>query len=88
MDLKKIAKITEGFSGADLDALCREAGMHALRENKKTKEVKMEHFENALKEIGPSLNKRIIEFYEKFSERTKRKIVEEAKQEERVKYVG
>ncbi len=89
VDLKKLAKKTEGFSGADLDALCREAGMRALRENKKAKEVKMNHFETALKELGPSLNKRIIEFYEKFGERAKRKIVEEAKvEEQQLKYVG
>ena len=86
--MKKLAKKTENFSGADLDALCREAGMYALRENKKTKEVKMKHFEKALKEIRPSLNKRIIDFYKQFDERTKKKIVEEIKPEEQLKYVG
>jgi len=32
VDLKKLAKATEGYSGADLEALCREAGINAIRE--------------------------------------------------------
>jgi len=85
VNLKKLAKETENLSGADLDALCREAGMYALRENKKTKEVTMKHFEKALKEIKPSLNKRILEFYEQFNERKKKKVIEEEKD---LGYVG
>jgi len=88
VNLKKLAKETENLSGADLDALCREAGMHALRENKKTKEVTMKHFEKALKEIKPSLNKRILEFYEQFNERTKKKVIEGEKEEKELGYVG
>ncbi len=32
VDLKKLAKATEGYSGADIEALCREAGINAIRE--------------------------------------------------------
>jgi len=88
VDLKKIAKQTENFSGADLEALCREAAMFALRENKKAKEVTMKHFEKALKKITPSLNEKLIEFYKKFEERFKRKVVEEEKAEKELGYVG
>jgi len=89
VNLKKLAKDTVDFSGADLDALCREAAMHALRENKKAKEVTMKHFEKAMKEITPSLSKKLVEFYEQFDERTKKKVIEEKKSEEReLGYVG
>jgi len=33
VDLWKIAECTELFTGADLEGLCREAGMAALRED-------------------------------------------------------
>lgn len=32
VDLKKLAKATEGYSGADIEALVREAGINAVRE--------------------------------------------------------
>ncbi len=88
VDLKKIAKITDDFSGADLENLCREAGIHALRENKKAKEVTMKHFDKALKEIKPSLSKKIVDFYKQFDERFKKKVMKEKKPEEELGYVG
>jgi len=72
VDLEDLARRTEGFSGADLEALCREAGMNALRENMKAKEVKQKHFETALKKITPSLTKKIEKYYQTFEERQKR----------------
>jgi 26S proteasome subunit P45 family len=83
VDLKELAKKTEGYSGADLEALVREAGMNALREN--ANEVKEKHFEKALEVVKPSLDKKVIEFYLKFDERAKKKMLEE---EERLSYVG
>ncbi len=53
VDLTKLAKETEGLSGADIEAICREAGMQALRNFKsgKLKDVKVtkQHFDDAFK---------------------------------------
>jgi len=69
VDLKKIAEITHGFTGADLNALCREAAMIAIRkvipqidfelemipyELLAELEVTMDNFLEALKEVEPS----------------------------------
>lgn len=69
VDLTKLAEITHGFVGADLQALCREAAMSCLRqvmpeidfqkahiptETLLNLKVGMEHFLQALKEIEPS----------------------------------
>jgi transitional endoplasmic reticulum ATPase len=87
VDLKDLAKRTEGFSGADLEALCREAAMNALREDIKAKQVTKKHFEEAFKKITPSLTKDVIAYYEKFVERQKKiKRLEEEKEEFR--YIG
>jgi transitional endoplasmic reticulum ATPase len=59
--IEEIAKKTEGYSGADLAAVCKEAALTALRENKNAKEVKAKHFEAALKKIKPSITKDQIE---------------------------
>jgi transitional endoplasmic reticulum ATPase len=63
VNLEELASMTEGFSGADLDGLCREAGMRALREG--IKKVTGDHFRQALKEIKPSITKEMIEEYDK-----------------------
>ncbi|PIN96247.1 AAA family ATPase [Candidatus Micrarchaeota archaeon CG10_big_fil_rev_8_21_14_0_10_60_32] len=53
IDLKQFAKRTEGYSGADLEAFCREAGMNALRENQAAKTVAKAHFEKAFDSVKP-----------------------------------
>ena len=63
--LDKLAKLTEGYSGADIEALSREAALFALRENQKAKEVTMNHFEQALKKIKPSITDDMFKKYQK-----------------------
>lgn len=65
--LDVLAERTDGFSGADIEALCREAAMIALRENIKIKKVDMKHFEEALKNIRPSLTEDLIKYYQAVS---------------------
>ncbi|PWA18999.1 spermatogenesis-associated protein 5-like protein 1 [Gambusia affinis] len=57
VNIAELAQITTGYVGADLSALCREAAMHALRENVKGSGepvMDMKHFQEALKLVGPS----------------------------------
>jgi transitional endoplasmic reticulum ATPase len=61
--IKEISKKTEGYTGADLEGLVREAAMLALRENTKAKEVKKKHFENAMNKVLPSVSKNDQERY-------------------------
>ncbi|VVB67288.1 VCP-like ATPase [Candidatus Norongarragalina meridionalis] len=55
VDLKIIAKQTDGYRGADLESLCREAGMIALRENVNADKVTQEHFRKAAQFARPAL---------------------------------
>ncbi len=63
IDLDEIALKTAGYSGADIEAICREAAMLALRENIKAKQVTMKNFEKALEDRKPSLSKAETEKY-------------------------
>ena len=78
VDLKLLAKETGGYSGSDIAALCREAAMLVLRKDIKGKEVRMQHFREATKEIRPSLAPETIKEYESFIERKSNSITEEA----------
>jgi transitional endoplasmic reticulum ATPase len=65
VNIPDLVKKTEGFSGADIEGLVREAAMRALREKMDCKEVKKKHFEEALGELKPSLAKHELDKYEK-----------------------
>jgi transitional endoplasmic reticulum ATPase len=66
--LKDIAKQTEGYTGADLEAVVREAAYFALRENINSNIVTKKNFEQALEKIKPSVTKSTIEVYKKIEE--------------------
>jgi len=61
--VKQIAGKTEGYTGADIEGLCREAAMLALRENIEVKEVTLKHFEKAMDKVLPSVTKSDAERY-------------------------
>ncbi|MBU0470264.1 MAG: CDC48 family AAA ATPase [Nanoarchaeota archaeon] len=65
VDIKKLAHKTEGYVGADIDGVCREAAMIALREDLKSKVITMKQFEDALEVVSPSVDKEIEEAYQK-----------------------
>jgi len=71
VDLEELAEMTEGYVGADIEAICREAVMLALRENINAEKVEMRHFLEALKKIKPSVNEAMLSFYERFEEKMK-----------------
>ncbi len=68
VDLFEIAKQTEGYSGADLAALVREAALLALREDVNATEVRMHHFREAMKKVRPSITKDMLQYYERWLE--------------------
>jgi len=66
--LISIAKSTEGYTGADIEGLAREAAMVSLRESVDSKIVKKKHFEEALRKIKPSVNKHTLDVYKKIED--------------------
>ncbi|MEX2706042.1 MAG: CDC48 family AAA ATPase [Candidatus Freyrarchaeum guaymaensis] len=70
VDLERLADMTEGFSGADLENLCRDAGMAAIREyGRDVKEVSWRHFEEALGRVTASITPEMIKQYEEIQRR-------------------
>ena len=71
VDLEELADMTEGYVGADIEAVCREAVMLALREDINAEKVHMRHFLEALRKIKPSVTESMLSFYERFEEKAK-----------------
>lgn len=78
VNLKLLAKEIGGYSGSDIAALCREAAMRVLRKDIKGKEVRMQHFREAMEGIKPSLTPEMTKAYETFTERKSKRVAEEA----------
>ncbi len=66
VDLNQLALMTKYYSGADIESLCREAAMHALRNDINAVEVTMKDFQDAMKEVGPSVTPEMEKWYKNF----------------------
>ena len=54
VSLEKLAKQTDGYVGADIEAVCREAAMLTLRNNLDAENVPYKYFKEALEKVKPS----------------------------------
>jgi len=67
--LTDLSAMTAGFVGADLESLCREAGMLALREGAAV--VAEKHFLEAQKKVHPTMNDNLRDYYGKIQQHFK-----------------
>ncbi|RLF15625.1 MAG: AAA family ATPase [Thermoprotei archaeon] len=72
VNLDELAKRTEGYTGADIEAVCREAAMITLRREGKPSRVSMKDFEEALKIVPPSVTAEDIKRYEEITKMFKK----------------
>ena len=70
--LDELARKSQGYSGADIEAICREAAMNALREDIDAIEVSRRDFDEAMERVGPSIAPEDDAWYQKFSKRLRR----------------
>lgn len=81
VDLTELARMTDGYVGADIEAICREASIMALREvitpgmeREKAKEVStsititMDHFDSAMTRVKPTTSRNKLQDYEKVAQ--------------------
>ena len=73
VDIDKLAHSTEGYTGADLAELCREAGLTAYREDPDTECVTEAHFAAALRTVKPSVSSDEVRTYAEIEKRFSRR---------------
>ncbi|MFZ2500227.1 MAG: CDC48 family AAA ATPase [Methanosarcina sp.] len=64
VDIEKFVSLTDQYTGADIAAVCKKAGRHALREDLHAKNVGNRHFLEAISESGPSVTPDTMKYYE------------------------
>jgi transitional endoplasmic reticulum ATPase len=88
VDLKRLTKKTEGYAGADIEGICREAAMSTIREalgknvELEDEKITSKHFKMAIDKIRPSLSKEVMNSYDDFLKRF------ESTEKERLTYMG
>jgi transitional endoplasmic reticulum ATPase len=89
VNLEELAKHTKDYVGADIEAVCREASMLAIREyiagttspeqaKKDAGNIRicMKNFESALRKVKPSANREAMKSYEKLAEDFARQVTD------------
>ncbi len=75
VSIDSIARRMDGYSGADIDSVVREAGLYALRRSTEADTVNNSDFETAMSEIAPSITPEMVRWYQntqqRFQEQTK-----------------
>ena len=82
-----LASKTDGYSGADIEALCRESAMLAVRESEKAEKVTKDHFDKAMESVRASITPDILKFYSKISETLGSGIAKKDKSEKDIQYM-
>jgi transitional endoplasmic reticulum ATPase len=72
VDLRQLARAMAGYSGADVEAICREAAINALRRDIGAAEVTLEDFRDAMERIKPSITPDMDNWYQGFLKRFRR----------------
>jgi len=75
VNLSELARNMAGYSGADVEAVCREAAMNALRRDIDSKEVTLQDFKEAMAKIRPSITSDMDAWYQGFGKRFKKERV-------------
>jgi transitional endoplasmic reticulum ATPase len=81
VDLEELAVELDGYTGADIEGLCREAAMLALRENRNARKVTMAHFQEAMKVVHSSIDEETMKFYERIGRELERGVSKKVKEE-------
>ncbi len=71
VDILSLAQEAKGYSGADIQAFCREAALNALRKNIGSKQVSLSDFLEAKKKIGPTISPDMEKWYKAFTKQAR-----------------
>uniref|UniRef100_A0A1Y1MJJ3 AAA+ ATPase domain-containing protein n=1 Tax=Photinus pyralis TaxID=7054 RepID=A0A1Y1MJJ3_PHOPY len=66
VDYEALVSLTEGYSGAEVNAVCHEAAMNALEESLDAQSVEMRHFVRALQLVTPRTPVALLTIYKNY----------------------
>ncbi|KAH8352622.1 hypothetical protein KR084_005340 [Drosophila pseudotakahashii] len=69
VDMEKLVQLTEGYSGAEIQAVCHEAALRALEQSFEAEQVKWVDFLHALEAVPPRTSPELLKLYEDYLKR-------------------
>ena len=69
VDLAELAGMTDNYVGSDIESVCREAGIEAMRADTDAAEVSTEDFESAVEQVSPTATEDNRQEYQRMMER-------------------
>ena len=72
IDLAFLTKATKGYSGADIQAMCNEAAMNAVRRNDKN--VTLDDFKKAMDGLGPTITPEVEAWYKGVAQQFRKQV--------------
>ncbi|GAV66889.1 AAA domain-containing protein [Cephalotus follicularis] len=78
VSIKELACLTEGYTGADISLICREAAVAAIEESLDAAKITMRHFKIAIRQVQPLK----IQSYQELSARFQRLVHSEDKSDD------
>lgn len=66
INIEDLVYLTEGYTGAEIQAICHEAALKALEEDLNAVIVKQRHFKAALSAVTPRTPVSLIKLYEDY----------------------
>ena len=72
VNLEELSRELDGFVGSDIEALCREAGLIALRENLDADRISNHHFIEARHRVHATMTPQAQEYYEQIEMKIKK----------------
>jgi transitional endoplasmic reticulum ATPase len=72
VDVKYLASVCKGYSGADIKSLCIEAAINALRRDIAESKVTARDFAEAMSKIAPSVTPEMESWYRNISQQFKK----------------
>jgi len=88
VDINQLAKQTKEYVGADIEAICREAALTALRSNINAKQITGDNFKTAMAKVRKTLDEQSKRLYNSYCSRFVEKVEKETEQEQTSKEIG
>ena len=67
--IKTLVSKTAGYSGAEIEAICKEAALKALEDSFEIEQISMKYFEKALEILTPRTSPELLELYSDYENR-------------------